>query len=120
MILSIMFFAGAKLRDKPVMPAEVYGAWVTEFPAEWWAQAVMAASTIYLVGIFINGHWRWSPVLRVLGCVLHVIVMSAFVRGASDAIYGDFFVMICAVIGGAHMWFLAWNLGDLARAMGRR
>lgn len=120
MALSILFYLSAKLQTDAIMPAEVYGAWVTEYPAEWWAILIMAASTIYIVGIVINGHWRWSPAFRVLGAAAHVTVMSAFVLGAWGAPFGDFFVLICLVIGVMHLAFLGWNLGDLARAFGRR
>lgn len=118
--LSVLFYVRAILSDVPIMPAEVYGVWVTQFPAEWWAALIMAASTVYIVGILINGHWRWSPLFRVAGAWLHVTVMAAFVLGAFGATYGDFFVLICLVMGVAHAVFLAWNLGDLARAIGRR
>lgn len=120
LVLSILFYLRAVMSDGQVMPAEVYGAWVTSFPAEWWAETIMAASTVYIVGILINGHWRWSPVLRVAGSGLHVVVMAAFVQGAFGATYGDFFVLICLVMGAAHAVFLAWNLGDLMRAFGGR
>ena len=118
--LSILFYLTATLQDGQVMPAEVYGAWVTQYPAEWWASLIMMASTTYIVGILINGHWRWSPIFRVVGAAAHVTIMSAFVVGAMGATYGDFFVLICLVMGVAHAVFLAWNLGDLARALGRR
>jgi hypothetical protein len=95
----------------------VYGEWVTAYPAEWWALLIFAASTVYLFGIVINGHWRWSPVLRVAGAAAHVTTMAAFVRGASGAVYGDFFVLICFVMGVVHAVFLAWNIFDLARAI---
>ena len=64
LVLSILFHIRATLQETPIMPAEVYGAWITEYPAEWWAQAIMTASTIYIVGIIINGNWRWSPILK--------------------------------------------------------
>lgn len=116
--LSILFYLQAELSEGQVMPPEVYGEWITHYPAEWWAALIMIASTVYIVGIFINGHWRWSPVLRVIGSGAHVTIMAAFVRGALDATYGDFFVLICLVMGVAHAVFLAWNIADLVRAVG--
>jgi len=118
--LSVLFYLRAVLSEGQVMPAEVYGAWVTDYPAEWWAMLIMGASTIYIVGIVINGYWRWSPVFRVIGSGLHVTVMAAFVVGAFGAAYGDFFVLICLVMGVQHSVFLAWNMGDLMRARGGR
>lgn len=115
--LSVLFGLRAVLSEGQIMPAEVYGEWVTEYPAEWWAILIFASSVIYILGIVINGHWRWSPVLRVIGAASHVTVMAAFVRGAADATFGDFFVLICLVMGIQHAVFLAWNISDLARAI---
>lgn len=117
--LSVLFYLSAVTQEGAIMPAEVYGEWVTRYPAEWWALLIMGASTVYLVGIVINGHWRWSPLFRTVGAGVHVTVMAAFVRGAFGATYGDFFVLICLVMGAAHAVFLAWNITDLARAFGR-
>jgi hypothetical protein len=118
--LSALFYGRAVASDGQVMPAEVYGEWVTHYPAEWWALLIMGASTVYIVGILINGHWRWSPVFRVIGAGAHVTVMAAFVVGAIGATYGDFFVLICLVMGLQHAVFLAWNLIDMSRAIGRQ
>lgn len=117
--LAILFHLSATIQEKQIMPAEVYGEWITHYPAEWWARSIMGASTVYLLGIMVNGSWRWSPALRVVGATWHVIVLSAFVLGAWGTTYGDFFVLICAVFGAMHIVFLCWNLGDLARAFGR-
>lgn len=114
-----LFFLSSVFSPDPVMPAEVYGEWVTQFPAEWWAGLIFAASVVYMVGIVINGHWRWSPLFRTIGAAVHLTVMAAFVRGAAGAVYGDFFVLICLIMGIAHAVFLAWNITDLARAFGR-
>lgn len=118
--LSALFYLRSVMSENQVMPAEVYGEWATRWPAEWWALLIMGASTIYIVGIFINGQWRWSPVFRVIGSAAHVTIMAAFVRGAFGATYGDFFVLICLVMGIQHAVFLAWNITDLARAIGRK
>jgi hypothetical protein len=40
------------------------------------AQAMCIAAFIHALGIRINGHWRWSPVLRVIGMTTHVCVMG--------------------------------------------
>jgi hypothetical protein len=117
--LSLLFALAAIMQDDAIMPSEVYGEWVTQYPAEWWAFLIMGASIVYLIGIVINGHWRWSPVFRTAGAAAHVTVFAAFVKGAYGAIYGDFFVLICLVIGICHAVFLAWNIADLARAFGR-
>lgn len=42
----------------------------------WVAEAMCIASLIHALGIRINGHWRWSPVLRFVGMVVHVAIMA--------------------------------------------
>lgn len=117
--IAALFHIVATVADAQSMPTEVYGEWITQYPAEWWAQSIMLASTLYIIGIIVNGNWRWSPVLRLIGAAGHVIILSAFVIGAKDATFGDFFVLICLVMAGMHTVFMCWNIGDLARAFGR-
>lgn len=117
MAMAMLFWVFAKMSDTQVMPAEVYGAWVTSYPAEWWAASIMLASAAYICGILINGAWRWSPALRVIGAAWHVITLSAFVVSAMSARYGDFFVLSSGVFAVVHMWFLSLNAGDLMRAV---
>lgn len=116
--IAIMFWIAAKLRDTPVMRADTYGVWVTSFDAEVWAASIMVASFVFLMGIIINGEWRWSPALRLAGAVWHVLTLTAFCVGAFGTANGDPVVMMSAGALGVHLWFVAVNAGDLRRAAG--
>lgn len=117
LLLAILFFVAAKLKDTPVMPAAVYGEWVVSIDAEAWAVSIMLASVVYIVGIVVNGNWRWSPALRLIGAVWHVFTLGAFTIGCSPAAYGDSFALGCAVFGLVHLRFAWWNMCDLWRAI---
>jgi hypothetical protein len=115
--IAIMFYAAAVLTDAPVMQADTYGAWVTSFHAEVWAGSIMLASFVFLLGIIINGEWRWSTVLRCIGAVWHVLTLAAFCVGAFGTAHGSPVVMMSMGALGVHVWFAALNLGDLIRAI---
>ena len=116
--IAIMFWAAARLTETPVMEADTYGEWVTSFRAEIWAGSIMLASFIFLLGIFINGEWRWSTALRFAGALWHVLTLGVFCVGAWGTAHGNPVVMMCLGALGVHAWFLALNIGDLKRAIG--
>lgn len=99
------------------MPAEVYGEWVTSFKAETWAISLMLASFVYLLGIIINGSWKWSPALRLTGAGWHTITLGLFTVGSSAAPYGDPFALATAIFACVHAWFCWLNIMDLRRAV---
>lgn len=117
LVMAIAFYLAAKAKETPVMPAEVYGDWVTSFQAETWAISLMLASTIYLCGIIINGSWKWSPVLRLIGAGWHTTTLGLFCVGSAQATYGDPFALATAVFGVVHGWFCWLNIMDLRRAV---
>jgi hypothetical protein len=105
------------MKDTPVMPAEVYGVWVTSFPAESWATSLMLASAVYLAGIMINGTWKWSPLLRLTGAAWHTITLGMFSVGSAQAQFGDLFSLATAIFAAIHAWFCWLNIMDLRRAV---
>ena len=115
--IAILFWVAATLNDSGVMRAETYGEWVVQFPAEYWAGSLVAASTLYLLGVIINGRWHYSPVLRVIGAGWHTVTLSAFAIGAYSASNGDFVLISSGVFAIVHAWFAALNICD---AWGRR
>ena len=115
--ISIMFWIAAVVTSVPVMEADTYGVWVTSFPAEVWAGSIMLASFVYLLGIIINGEWRWSTVLRCIGAVWHVLTLAAFCLEAWGTAHGNPVVMMSTGALGVHVWFAALNMGDLWRAI---
>ena len=118
--ISVMFWAAAISLDGPVMEADTYGVWVTSFDAELWAGSIMLASFLFLLGIIINGEWRWSTVLRFIGALWHVLTLGAFCIGAWGTAHGNPVVMMMLGALGVHVWFVALNFGDLRRAVGGR
>lgn len=117
--MALVFWIFAKLKAGPIMAPEIYGDFVAQYPAEWWAASLMLGSGSYLAGIVINGNWRWSAALRLTGAVWHVITMSLFVLGGMEAKHGDVIMIWGASILIVHLFFTAWNIGDLWRAVWR-
>jgi hypothetical protein len=117
LLLAVLFFVAAKLKDGPVMPEAIYGEWVVSIDAEAWAVSIMLASVVYLVGIIINGNWRWSPAFRLIGATWHVFTLGAFTVGSGAALYGDSFALGCFVFALVHLRFAYWNMCDLWRAI---
>ncbi|MDH5796941.1 MAG: hypothetical protein OEZ19_00110 [Paracoccaceae bacterium] len=113
---SMIFWIVAVTRDEPIMPIANYGDAVVQYPAEWWAGSIMLATSAHLLGIIINGRWRWSPALRFCGSLWQVGTLFAFVFGAMTAEY-DFFAIPCGVFAVVYVWFLGWNTVDLARVV---
>ena len=114
-VLACLFWAAAKLNPDPIMPAEVYGVWVVSIDAEIWAGSIMMAAGLYMLGILINGAWRWSPLLRTVGALWHVVTLTTFSLSAMGAQYGDFMTLAAGVFAGVHGWFLWLNIADLRR-----
>lgn len=116
MVMALAFWIMAVRQDTPVMGPELYGLWVTSFPAELWAGSIMFASMFYLAGCYINGEWRWSPLLRLIGALWHIFTMGAFAWGAWS-VGSSAMVMISASFVALHIWFAALNASDLLGAI---
>lgn len=115
--MALVFWIFAKIKAGPIMSPAIYGDFVTQFDAELWAASLMLASGAYLSGIVINGNWRWSPALRLIGAGWHVATMALFVAGGMNAVHGDVIMIWGASILIVHLFFVAWNIGDLWRAV---
>ena len=83
LVMGIAFWIVAKALDVAVMSTRVYGEFIGQFPAEWWAGSIILASGTFLAGIIINGNWRWSVCLRLVGATWHVLTLSAFAHGGA-------------------------------------
>lgn len=111
--IAMMLWIGAKINHNPMMPEIGYGAWATQFPAEWWAGSIMLASAIYLLGIIINGKLAWSPILRAAGAAWHVVTLGAFALSVTRAENADFMVISSGAFCVLHTVFLWWNIRDI-------
>jgi len=38
--------------------------------------AILAAAVLHVVGINVNGAWRWSPLLRLIGIATHALAVT--------------------------------------------
>jgi hypothetical protein len=117
LLMGIAFWVMAKSTDEPIMSSRAYGDLIGSYPAELWAASVMLASAVYLAGIIINGIWRGSAILRLIGALWHVITLSLFAWGGFHAPEGKHLFAWSAVALFLHGRFLIWNLGDFARAI---
>ena len=115
--MSIGSYVAAKISNDPVMPGIIYGDWATSFPAESWAVWLMLAGFIYLAGILINGAWRWSPALRLVGAAWQMMTLGLFSVSAFTAQFGDLFSLATAILTALHGWFCWLNIMDLRRAV---
>ena len=114
--VGMMFYGFARVVDTAVMEPTVYGELVTGVPAEWWAEAIMAAQTLLMLGVIINGAWRWSPILRVLGSFASIGIFGSFTLSAVTAVHGDFFVLCCGAMAVTYMVLFVFNVFDLVVA----
>ena len=73
----------------------------------------ICSTGVYIAGIYINGAWRWSPVLRLLGALVQLAILVA-AKDAYDQTEMSQVVTICA---GFVLWFIGLNIGDTLRAI---
>ena len=114
-------FMGFTIFTTPVMAPEVYGAAVYAIPAEVWAFSVVFAATMSLVGIYKNGRSRWSPLLRVGGYLLHLVIFMALAIMSSVAAFGSHMAIYAVFFFSTHMVMFIWvNVGDVYRSCKRQ
>lgn len=118
--IAAAFWIAAITREGPVMRPETYGDIVVTLPAVFWAGSLMLASAMHLLGIIINGRWRWSPALRLGGSIWHSSTLIAFSCGAITAPYGENLAISAGVFAVVHIWFAALNARDLRIAWGAK
>lgn len=118
--IAAAFWFAAIARHGPVMRPETYGELIVSLPTKFWAGSLMLASALYLLGIIINGRWRWSPALRLGGSLWHSMTLTAFAIGGLTAPYGENLAVSAGVFAGVHVWFTALNARDLRTAWGTK
>ena len=115
LMASTSFTIAALTTSEDVMSAAVYGADVVQFRAEAWSLPIVLASLLHLLGTKINGHWRWSPILRIIGSGLNTLFLLAFYWMAREAPDGDIIMHFNPPFTIAYGFFFAINIGDCAR-----
>ena len=86
-VTAIIFWIASQLSDK-AMSTEFYGEMVAAIPAELWAGLVLLASSTHMIGLTINGRWRWSPVVRLFGAGTNLILFVLFAVSSTSATIG--------------------------------
>lgn len=116
-LLGLFYCIAAATNSDPVMDAAVYGNIVTSVQAEWWSYPTLVFPLIYIIGIEVNGNWRWSPAVRMLGAAGSAGLCAAFSFLAYTPGPWSPFVLITGGWSILNLWFLWINLGDTLRAV---
>lgn len=113
-VLGVSFIAciAAAMVDGYIVSPDVYGSTITDVKAEVWTWPLFISSIIYIFGIYINGNWRWSPILRLTGSIVQsveflIIGLLAWSIETSG----------CFCMAGFCLWFIWLNIGDTYRAV---
>lgn len=117
--MALVYCIAAALLDGPIMQPSVYGDMVTSVNAEWWSWPILIASMVYLLGIWINGNWLWSPALRLIGALFHMGTLTLFALMAYGVQPLNPFVVVTCILSVAHFGAVLLNAGDLYRAFQR-
>lgn len=100
-----------------VMAPEVWGSAIYAIPAEAWSFAIMAAATMSIYGIYKNGRSRWSPLWRVGGYSILLVISSGLAIMSNLAEYGSAMSLFAmTLIIPPLTVFIYINIGDVARA----
>lgn len=115
-ICSAVFAAGfgvhlwaAAIHGEPLAWAGVHNGQALMF-----GQAVTIASFVHALGVNINGKWRWSPVLRLIGMSAHAVMFAWLAtRGiGQSAAYTYGCISLSLAYGAKSAWvdaYLAWK-----------
>lgn len=98
------------------MSPEQFGWMAYDIDAEVWGFGFMSASGLSAYGIHINGRWRWSPYIRIVGYLILLVLFGILAISGLGAKYG-FQTVIYAVafFGFGIAGYLVDNVVDLRR-----
>jgi hypothetical protein len=99
--------------ETPMIPPEVYGHLVTSINASVWAAWLFWWSAMLLIGIGLNGRWRWSPLLRLAGSFGNFLAFSFFSLSVYPHSHVETILIIMGVYGAVFGWFTLLNALDL-------
>ena len=103
-----VFVWAAAFRGEPLAWAGMHNGTALMF-----GQVMSLAGFFHALGIRINGHWRWSPALRLAGMTCHAVMLSILAVSGADQTAGYTYgcATVLAMVG-------AWSAArDTARAM---
>jgi hypothetical protein len=99
------------------MAPDQYGQLATSYEIEAMAAVQFSAGMMVCIGLLINGRWRWSPALRLVGAIVTGALCGALGAGSYAAPDGWPFTVYLvgfAVFAAVVSW---WNLVDLRAAI---
>ena len=75
--------------------------WLPQEYQETLAHFMIIASCLHSTGVAVNGNWKFSPVLRILGLSMHASVMATFVLAGnfSSASYTYMWIFAALLYG---------------------
>jgi len=94
-LCGLLFYIWSSMLPGAMAP-EVYGQAAFDIEAETWSIGFMSAAGLILYGVIINGRWRWSPILRLLGFFALLLMFTVLVLSSISAQFGS----VVAIFGG--------------------
>ena len=82
-----------------------------------WFVHILVASIIHMIGVKINGHWRWSPFVRLIGSSINAVFFCLFIGGYTIEQFGPLEVAFGSGFAIMYIWFIMLNIGDTVRAV---
>lgn len=79
-----------------LMYPQQFGDLAVSGEVEAWAGMQLCGSLFMAFGLLINGRWRWSPALRLVGSVIVAALTSVLSYSASTASEGAAFMVYCS------------------------
>lgn len=99
------------------MAPDQYGQLATSYEIEAMAAVQFTAGLMVCIGLLINGRWRWSPALRLVGSIVIGALCAALGWGsvlAPDGWPFSVYLIGFAAFAAVVAW---WNLVDLRAAI---
>lgn len=100
------FFTLAAVGINLMFPQQ-FGELAVSGEVEAWAGMQLCGSLFMAFGLLINGRWRWSPALRLVGSVIVAALTSVLAYSASTATEGAAFMVYCSGFS-AMGWFVSF------------
>lgn len=90
-----------------MMFPDQFGDLAVSGEVEGWDGMQLCGSLFMAFGLLINGRWRWSPALRLVGSVIVAALTSVLAYSASTASEGAAFMVYCGGFS-ALGWFVSF------------
>lgn len=110
-------FFGAAIAGWNAMIPDQFGELAVSGEVEAWAGLQLCSAMLLALGLLINGRWRWSPLLRMIGAGFITLICGLLAYSASTASEGVAFFVYCSGFCAHGALVTWWNLVDLRSAM---